>query len=215
MTVHPGFSVATGGTIERFLREIATRIDPERVVELHVFPPIQQGGIESGVAVIAAEQIVPPAAAPAADATEPAEAQLESGAPADDESDPAAGEADEVIGDRPETVNDDATEAVIEASEPTADHAGAIGDAAAPRAPERLTIYTAHYRLVLKGPDRGKWDWGAVVDAEAPIEAVDAVVRGVQRRAGESFDAERIDGEAFRAALALASGASPAGTRAG
>lgn len=196
MTVHPGFSVATGGTIERFLREIATRIDPERVVELHVFPPIQQGGIESGVAVIAAEQIVPPLPAPVAEEGD------------------AVGEAAEVIADQPVMVNDDASEAVLEAGEPIADESGSIAEPATPRAPERLTIYTAHYRLVLKGPDRGKWDWGAVVDAEAPIEAVDAVVRGVQRRAGESFDAERIDGEAFRAALALVSDAAPAGTRA-
>ena len=196
MSVHPGFSVVTGGTIERFLREIATRIDPERVVELYVFPPIQQGGIESGVAVIAAEQIVPPLPAPVGDEGD------------------AVGEAEHVIADQPAMVNDDASEALLEASEPIADESGPVAEPATPRAPERLTIYTAHYRLVLKGPDRGKWDWGAVVDAEAPIEAVDAVVRGVQRRAGESFDAERIDGETFRAALALASGAAPAGTRA-
>ena len=43
-------------TRERFLREIADRLPPERIEEVHLFPPLRQGGIESGVAVVAAEQ---------------------------------------------------------------------------------------------------------------------------------------------------------------
>jgi len=41
-------------TRERFLMAIAASLPPERFIELHFFSPIRQGGIESGVAVIAA-----------------------------------------------------------------------------------------------------------------------------------------------------------------
>lgn len=38
---------------ERFLIEIAKAVPAERIDELHFFPPIRQGPIETGVAVIA------------------------------------------------------------------------------------------------------------------------------------------------------------------
>jgi len=41
-------------TTERFLREIADRVGAASVEEVHLFPPIRQGGVESGVAVVAA-----------------------------------------------------------------------------------------------------------------------------------------------------------------
>lgn len=41
-------------TRERFIRDIAERLDPARIMELHFFPSIRQGPIETGVAVIAA-----------------------------------------------------------------------------------------------------------------------------------------------------------------
>jgi hypothetical protein len=67
-------------TRERFLMAIAAALPPERFIELHFFSPIRQGGIESGVAVIAAhpEVIGPPilADAPPADGgIEPHESQ--------------------------------------------------------------------------------------------------------------------------------------------
>src|SRR5687767_3800338 len=40
-------------TQQRFLRAIAERVPMEHVVELHLFPPIRQGGVETGVAVVA------------------------------------------------------------------------------------------------------------------------------------------------------------------
>ncbi|HKG91196.1 MAG TPA: hypothetical protein VKA84_04870, partial [Gemmatimonadaceae bacterium] len=67
--------------------------------------------------------------------------------------------------------------------------------------PARYAVYTARYRLTLKGPDRGKWEADVRAEADAPLLTVDAVVRGVQRRAGESADSERLDGEQFRALL--------------
>ena len=41
-------------TRTRFLREIAARIPAERLVEIHLFPAMRQGAIESGMAVVAA-----------------------------------------------------------------------------------------------------------------------------------------------------------------
>jgi hypothetical protein len=43
------------GNEERFLQEIATRLPLTSIVEVHLFAPLRQGGMESGVAIIAAE----------------------------------------------------------------------------------------------------------------------------------------------------------------
>ena len=71
---------------------------------------------------------------------------------------------------------------------------------AAPETP-RMVVYAASYRLTLKGLDRGKWDVNLVDEADAPLVAVDAVVRGVQRRSGDVDDAARMDGDEVRAML--------------
>jgi hypothetical protein len=65
----------------------------------------------------------------------------------------------------------------------------------------RFTIHTARYRLTLKGVDRGKWEVDVVAEADAPLDAVEAVVRGVQRRSGEEAEPDRLTTEAFREAL--------------
>lgn len=75
-------------------------------------------------------------------------------------------------------------------------------DANAEVTPDRHTVYTARYRLALKGADRGKWEFEIRADADAPLPTVDAVVDGVMRRAGESFEPERISASAFRSILA-------------
>ena len=112
---------------ERFLRDVLARIPAERVVEAHVFAPIRRGGVESGIAVLAAG--------------------------ATDESDRA----------------------------------------------ERHTVYVAHYRLTLKGPERGRWDVAVREEADAPLLTVDAVVRGVGRRANDAGEAARLDAAALQA----------------
>jgi hypothetical protein len=109
-------------TTERFLREIADKVGVDAVEEIHLFPPIRQGGVETGAAVIAA------------------------GAP--------------------------------------------IG--------ERHTVYSASYRLTLKGPDRGKWEVEVTAEADAPMLAVIDVVHGVMKRAGEQFEPERLSGAELR-----------------
>ena len=63
-------------TRERFLKAIVERIPAERIVEVHFFPGIRQGHVESGVAVIAALPEAPaprPDDTPAAEAVEPDE----------------------------------------------------------------------------------------------------------------------------------------------
>jgi len=146
--------MTTVDTRERFLRAIAERLSPERVEELHLFPPLRQGGIESAVAVIAA-RIAP--AAPLADAPPPDTAEPEPAGP--------------------------------EHVEPG--HTGR----------HRLTVYRAHYRLVLKGPERGTWDVGLIEEADAPPPTVGVVVRGVHERAGGDDEPERLSGDAFRIAV--------------
>jgi hypothetical protein len=136
-------------TRERFLKSILVKVPPDRIAEIHVFAPIKQGGVESGVAVVAAwpEAVAHP---------------------------------DEAV----------TKEAVL-----------------APRP----VIYTARYRLTLKGLDRGKWETNIVAEADAPLVTLDAVVRGVQRRAGDVDEPTRMEGdevrgyaEAFAAAAAVA-----------
>ena len=113
-------------TRQRFLRAIAERVPPERIAEVHLFQPIKQGGVESGVAVV-----------------------VENG-------DPVEG------------------------------------------APARIVVHTARYRLTLKGPARGAWETSIVAEADAPLVTVEAVVRGVQRRAGDLDDATRLEGDEVR-----------------
>ena len=139
-------------TRERFLLSIAETLPVERLIEVYFFAPIRQGGIESGVAVIAAHVERPPDAPVLADAPPPADA--------------------------PDTLGFD------------------------PPAPaERYTVYTAKYRLVLKGPDRGKWESSLVAEADAPLVTVATVVRGVQRRSGDADEIERMSGDEARAAI--------------
>ena len=78
------------------------------------------------------------------------------------------------------------------------------------RTDARHAIYTATYRFTRKGRDRGAWAVDIVVQADAPLGAVAAVVRGVQRRSdgacvglqlanGEAWsDPERLSGDDFR-----------------
>ena len=73
--------------------------------------------------------------------------------------------------------------------------------------PARYTVYTARYRLTLKGLDRGKWEMSVTEEADAPLLTVDAVVRGVSRRSGESDETVRLSGDEFRAALPQPAGA--------
>ena len=65
-------------------------------------------------------------------------------------------------------------------------------------AENRLAVYTAKYRLTLKGPERGKWEFAMQAEADAPLVTVEKVVAGVQRRSGDAEEPEKISGDAFR-----------------
>lgn len=125
-------------TQRRFLRAITEQIPLDRLVEVHLFPPIRQSGVESGVAVVAA--------LPEADAES-----------------------------------------------------------------TRHVVFSARYRLTIKGSERGKWEVSVVPEADAPLVTVEAVVLGVQRRAGELSAAERLTADEVRSLLDEASW--PATTR--
>jgi hypothetical protein len=147
----------TDETRARFLAAIAAQLPSDRVIEVHLFGAIKQGGIESGIAVIAVDPDAPVAADDRIVVV------------------PALGEA--------------------EGSE--ADDAPS-----APAAPaRRFIVYTARYRLTLKGLDRGKWEVSVKEEADAPLVTVDAVVRGVSRRSGDADETVRLSGDEFRAQL--------------
>ncbi|MGH7664664.1 MAG: hypothetical protein ACRENI_10280 [Gemmatimonadaceae bacterium] len=65
----------------------------------------------------------------------------------------------------------------------------------------RHTVFSASYRLAIKGQERGAWDVDVVAEADAPLVTVEAVVRGVQRRAGDLADPERLSADSVRAIL--------------
>ena len=137
-------------TRDKFIAAIAERLTPESIAEAHVFSPIRQGGVESGVAVIAVRH-------------------------------------------RPPIIGDAAAE------DAPADPS--VADTSAAEDASRLTVYSAKYRLTIKGPERGKWEFAIQAEADAPLLTVDKVVRGVQQRSGDAEGPMRFSGEEFRALL--------------
>jgi hypothetical protein len=167
-------------TRARFLAAIAAQIPADRVIELHLFGAIKQGGTESGVAVIAVDPEAPVVVelADEADGEQVLRVAQDDGQDADEETDAA-------------DASDDAAADDAAADEPPAPRA----------APRRYIVYTARYRLTLKGPERGKWEASVTEEADAPLITVDAVVRGVSRRSGDADETVRLSGDEFRAAL--------------
>ena len=239
---------------ERFLRAIVDKVPLDRIEELHLFSPLRQGTVETGIAVVAArvivmeEVVVVPAleldfeSGEAEQAEEIGQARAGEQAKAAEEEDMVeAGEqlaailADERAPDAENSVEFERDE--VEDSEagqsvgdgfvrrdphddsPYADEPVQLklvpsyeyldtdtGDARTPVVLEpepitaeshepriRHTVYTARYRLIVKGPERGKWEMDVVDEADAPLLAVETVVRGVQRRAGEETATVRYD----------------------
>jgi hypothetical protein len=67
--------------------------------------------------------------------------------------------------------------------------------------PERYLILTARFRLTVKGPDRGKWEFSLLHDADAPLETIEPVVRGVARRVGEAGEPDLLSPADFQRAV--------------
>jgi hypothetical protein len=185
---------------ERFVREILARIPIERVTEMRLFPAMRHGGSETGVAVVASEldDVLP----------------VPEGAEVVSRGDAEAA-ASTALGSR-----GDAGDAETAESEQGGGGAGGDGEEsdqgvlmshADRRAAEevagnrRQVIYSARYRLLLKGAERGKWEFALTAEAEAPLVTVDSVVRGVLRRSGndDAAEPERLTGPAIREALRI------------
>lgn len=177
----------------RFVTSIAKQLDAERVIEVHLFPGIRQGGVESGVAVIAVEREagvsidVDGGESPSVERAEVAELETAQAVVVDDQlSDEMAFIADDVMEESP----------YLEAPPAEPQFAERIV-----RPPSRYIVFSARYRHTLKGLDRGKWEVSVTEEADAPLVTVDAVVRGVQRRSGDADETMRMSGDEFRAAL--------------
>ena len=159
-------------TQRRFLREIAAHIGEGRVHEVRLFPAIRQGGIESGVAIVAAR---PPEPIPPDMSIPPAE--------------------------------DFRDELGIETDMETVIPVVVDGDIAPPASPPidrdtpRYEILSARYKLVIKGTERGAWETEVRHEADAPLDTIDRVVRGVALRTGEDGEPECIEVAKFREAL--------------
>lgn len=179
---------------ERFLRAVIASVPLDQIEELHLFSPLRQGTLETGIAVFAARvpvAVVEPVAEEATVETDP-ELALEDAEEVDAVLDVAADEADEA-----ESMADDVADEVVAeilAEEIVAEEivTDEVIDAPTPKVrPVRHTVYTARYRYVIKGPERGKWESNIKAEAEAPLITVETVVRGVQRRAGEDSEIVR------------------------
>jgi len=164
-------------TRARFLAAIAKQLPAERIAETHLFAAIRQGGVESGVAVIALEQEhVAPDTTP----------------------------VDELVAEPNDAPSIDIVDASSELTDDGTETESDIEAAPVAVAPRRYVVCTARYRHTLKGPDRGKWEVTVTEEADAPLLTVDAVVRGVQRRSGDVDEIVRLSGDEVRAVLASA-----------
>lgn len=179
---------ALSETQRRFLVAVMERVPRALVHEVYLFAPMKQGGIETGIAVVAIAEPTPDDADAA-----PADpvGQDEVGLPADGAGD---GVSDEASMASMAAVGCDPTEAAADADigSPILPDDGPQPPPAPTTRTARFTVVTARYRLQLKGPERGKWDVDVVEEADAPLVTVDAVVRGVHRRSGEPSEAERL-----------------------
>lgn len=244
----------------RFLSAITARVPTDRIIELRLFPVIRQGGMESGAAVVAVEEIVDlPPGEVAPDGTPPAGASGGSEIAAGDgspsnaeiaidlgplfsppERDEAAGPEMEggefgedgpafppqmtgVASDEEVKLPSGGTRGVSVDVRPAAagdvnasadmtaqsDESESVPDSIAadeglslrPQV-KRYSVLAARYRLTLKGPERGAWDFEITHEADAPLETVERVARGVARRSGDVGQPEHLSASDIRATLA-------------
>lgn len=197
-------------TRERFLKAVVAELPAERIRELYLFAPIRQGGVESGVAVVAAE--LPESTESAGSES----AAFGTDTPPDSDASVEEPHLGELTGHQneaevcavdpgtagPEGANPDRDPADSDPSDPET----TPGSAPAPRPPApdpRYTVYTARYRHTQKGPDRGKWESSVVAEADAPLLSIETVVRGVQRRSGDVDPPDHMSGDEVRSALRI------------
>jgi hypothetical protein len=158
---------------DRFLCAIAERIAPGRVQAVFLFPPMRNGPVETGVAVLAVDPPVPVA-----------------------EQSVVVAEQESINAEHTEhadngTEQAKSLEVVLGVSLPVAADAASL----------RPMVLTARYRHTLKGPDRGKWELEILEQADAPLITIETVVRGVQARLDDQVEPERLGADDLRAAL--------------
>jgi len=256
-------------TTRRFLNAVLERVTESRIVEVRLFPAIRQGGIESGIAVLAVEPEPDLPEAISVEMTDPIDEVTEVEAAVTDEvevtiehpadfDDEATAEVEvdaevlhrmgdahvshdavdeEMVADAAdrETTLEISTEGISDVEVPIANEESdsvvertpvmladdasneepaetvALGDilslpspdgaVADSNTPKRLAILCARYKLVFKGPERGKWDIEIMHQADAPLDTLDRVISGVVRRAGEESEPERFSRESLRTSL--------------
>lgn len=180
---------ALSDTQRRFLGSVMSTLPRQQVREVYMFAPMRQGGVETGIAIVAVGE--PGREEPSGE--EPA-AALDDGTPGD-----GAAVGGEAVFEAVTSEDAPAPEADAPEPEPAAPGYEPHAPVAEPDAPvalerpERFTIFTARYRLQVKGPERGKWDVDVVEEADAPLVTIDEVVRGVHARSGEASDVERLE----------------------
>lgn len=176
-------------TRARFLNAIAGRLGADRIVELHLFSPIRQGVVETGVAVVA---VTP--------GEEEAGAQWGAEAGCGEEAEaPSGAEAESDEGDTEDAESPYApTPTVPGPVDPTVSVHPTVP---VPPPADRLVVFTARYHLTRKGPDRGKWLFDCGATADAPLATVDAVARGVTQRSKDLTETERLSGDQLRTLL--------------
>lgn len=193
---------------ERFLRAVIAEVPLELIEELHLFSPLRQGTVETGIAVLAARKAAPivEEQLELAEEQQTAEAELAEAEEAQQQT-AIAEEAEAFTPEAEEAVAEEAESAVeapaVEA--PAVEASDVPASAVSPRllSTQRHTVFTARYRYVIKGPERGKWEASLKAEADAPLITVETVVRGVQRRAGEESEIVRYTGPQIARALRL------------
>ena len=188
----------TDETRARFLAGDRDADSGGRVIESPPVRRIRQGGVESGVAVIAVERDPEPSIDVDGGYIPPNEVRRGGvrWRP------PEAVVVHDQLADETSFVSDEASpyaDVSLPAEEPEVVEAEPEVVAQAPAS--RYIVYSARYRLTLKGLDRGKWEVSVTEEADAPLLTIDAVVRGVQRRSGDVDETVRLSGDEFRAAL--------------
>lgn len=181
-------------TLERFILDVAAQLPGADIFEAHFFTPRRVGGVESGVAVVAARlPVVEPEAEPV---LEP-----DAGVDVAPEDESVGAEAETPVDAEVDVPEEADAEMPDEAAADESPYAPEVEDAPAPELPQRYTVFSATYRHTLKGPERGRWEVTVKAEADAPLVTVDAVVRGVQRRAEDAEEVDRMTGDEIRAVV--------------
>ena len=192
-------------TQERFLRTVMSRVPVDSVVELHLFPPIRRGTLETGVAFIATE--LPPVVLSVVVDTvsdAPSDRQVVAGDTSAEAGTRVAEPFVLELAEDPDSPYADEPAGSLYSEQSAEPDSDLTSDESVrvPTPSPRMRILTASYRHTIKGVDRGKWTVEVQEEADAPLDAVEAVLRGVRHRCTEPADPERVSHDVLAALIA-------------